>query len=134
MLAVLAGALALLLAVIMLLAAAGTKSDAGLMVGLGAVYGLLGAAQLAAGLGLWTLRPWGRALQVALSWLGLLGIPCGTIVGIFVLRYLYKPGVKLLFSGRDARALTPEERAQLAAVLPGSAPPRQFAPSGTRPG
>ena len=49
------------------------------------------------GYGLWTLKPWGRTLQLTLSWLGLLVFP----LGIFVLWYLYRPGIKILFSGRS---------------------------------
>ena len=51
--------------------------------------------------GLWTLKPSGRVLQIALSCLGLvLGFPIGTIVSILILIYMFQPGVRLLFSAR----------------------------------
>jgi type II secretory pathway pseudopilin PulG len=83
--------------------------------------GGLGALQLTCGIGLWRLKGFGRTIQLALSWLGLLGIPFGTIVSIVVLVYLYKPGVKLLFAEKPDDALTPDERAEVARVVNSSA-------------
>lgn len=84
------------------------------------IFGALGGLELACGIGLWRLRPWGRALLLVFSWLGLLEIPIGTVISVLVLVYLFKPGVKVLFSGRRAEELTPDERAQIAAVAHGS--------------
>lgn len=66
-----------------------------------------------AGIGLWKLRPYGRTLQIILAILALLSIPIGTIIGIFVLIYMYKPEVKTLFSGKAAHELQPNEINQL---------------------
>jgi general secretion pathway protein G len=65
------------------------------------------------GIGLWKLRPFGRTLQIILAILALISIPIGTIIGIFVLIYMYKPEVKTLFSGKAVSELQPNEIYQL---------------------
>jgi hypothetical protein len=77
---------------------------------LGACLGLYGVAHLACGIGLWTLKPYGRTLEIGISCLGLLGIPIGTIISVLILIYMFKPGVKVLFSGRPEAAWTAAER------------------------
>lgn len=77
---------------------------------------VLAALQLACGAGLWTLRPYGRILQLVFAGIGLLAVPFGTVVAILILMYLTRPGMKIIFSGKPAEALTPDERAQMAAV------------------
>ncbi len=79
-------------------------------------YGLFGSASVAAGIGLWKLRPYGRTLQIALSIFGLIAIPIGTLISALILYYLYRPGIKILFLGKLAADLTPQERAGLAKV------------------
>jgi type II secretory pathway pseudopilin PulG len=64
-------------------------------------------------IGLWKLRPYGRILQIILAILALLSIPFGTIIGVLVLIYMYKPEVKTLFSGREIHELQPHEVHQL---------------------
>jgi len=76
---------------------------------LGAVYGLCAS-------GLWHLKSYGRRIQLVFSWIGLLGFPVGTIISILILVYLYKAGVKVLFSERAPDQYTPEEAAQVADV------------------
>ena len=67
--------------------------------------------------GLWTLKPSGRVLQIALSCLGLvLGFPIGTIVSILILIYMFQPGVRLLFSARAVESFTPSEAGQMLAA------------------
>ena len=80
------------------------------------VLGGFGAAQLACGVGLWRLRPSGRTLALVFAWVGLLGVPLGTLVSALVLYYLFRPGIKVLFSGLSPDSLTDEDRAQVAAV------------------
>jgi hypothetical protein len=70
--------------------------------------------QFVTGVGLWTLKNYGRIGQMILSAIGLLGIPLGTIVSAVILYYLSRPGVQLLFSGRDEWSLTPDERTVVA--------------------
>jgi hypothetical protein len=86
---------------------------------LGVVYLGLGAAHVAAGVGLLGMRSWARTLQIVLASIGLLGIPCGTVISIFILVYMMKPGIKILFSGRTGE-LTPEETAEVASALQSS--------------
>ena len=86
----------------------------------GFLLGGLGALQLACGVGLWKLKSYGRTLQLVFAWIGLIGIPIGTIVSILILVYLFKPGIKALFSGKPAAELTAEDLAQIAAVSQGS--------------
>ena len=79
-----------------------------------------GALELVCGIGLWKLKRYGRTIQLALSWVGLLGFPAGTFISIVILVYLCRPGVKLLFSERARDQFTAEEAAQIAAVSRGS--------------
>jgi type II secretory pathway pseudopilin PulG len=68
------------------------------------------------GRGLWKLRSYGRAIQLVFSWIGLLALPIGTIIHLLILLYLYRPGIKVLFSGRSAEQLTAVEVTQLQKV------------------
>ena len=86
----------------------------------GLLLGVLGALQLACGIGLWKLRSYGRTMQLVFAWIGLIGIPIGTIVSILILMYLFKPGIKALFSGKPVTELTADELTQIAAVTQGS--------------
>lgn len=91
-----------------------------LVAGFAAVFVLVGLVQIATGVGLLGLKPWSRTLQIILAGIGLLGIPCGTIVSILVLVYMLKPEVKLLFSGASPGDLTPEENAMVERLGQGS--------------
>ena len=91
-----------------------------LLPAIGALYGVLGALQLAAGFGLLGLKPWARTLQIVLAAIMLLGIPCGTVIGILILIYMLKPEVKLLFSGASPQELDPAELAMVERLSQGS--------------
>lgn len=82
-------------------------------------FGLLGALYLAAGIGLWQLKGFGRRIQIAFAIIGLLGIPIGTLISALLLYYLTRPGIKLLFSGRSAAELDESERAEVEKVSGG---------------
>lgn len=110
---ILGGCLVLVAGAALLLTA---REEPAIAFGLGAAYLLLGAVQLATGIGLWQLKPWARTAQIALSVIGLLGFPIGTIISLLVLYYLFRPGVKVLFSGKAPAELTPDDRAALATV------------------
>ena len=84
------------------------------------LLGAVGVAQLLCGMGLLQLKPHGRTLQLVFAWIGLLGIPIGTIISIFILVYMYKPGIKALFSGKHVSEFSAEELAQIAEVTRGS--------------
>jgi len=73
--------------------------------------------QVVCGIGLWTLQPWGRTLQMALAAVGLLAFPPGTLVAILMLLYLNTPGIKVLFSGKPASSRTPLEQQFVADVM-----------------
>ncbi|MSQ54212.1 MAG: hypothetical protein EXR31_02480 [Betaproteobacteria bacterium] len=58
----------------------------------------IGAGQIAVGYGLRRLRPWARIPTIILSVLGLLAIPIGTIISIYVLWLLFAKKGRMLFS------------------------------------
>ncbi|NJN64551.1 MAG: hypothetical protein HC882_06475 [Acidobacteria bacterium] len=61
------------------------------------------------GFGLWTLKPWGRTLQIVLAVLALVLVPVGTLIGALVLYMMFTKPMKLLFSGRDRSTLSVDE-------------------------
>jgi type IV pilus assembly protein PilA len=85
------------------------------------ICGAVGGLLLTCGSGLWNLRPIGRTLQRIFAFIGLLGIPFGTIISILILVYLNKPGIKVLFSGRPPDDWTEQEAAEVAAIPQSSA-------------
>jgi type IV pilus assembly protein PilA len=87
----------------------------------GLVYLVLGGGLLAAAIGLLRLKEWARMTRVVLSCIGLIGFPCGTVISVVILIYLLKPGIKVLFSGRSAAQLTPQEARDVVAATQGSA-------------
>ena len=70
---------------------------------------LLALLQFSCGHGLWNLKSYGRSIQITFSILGLLGFPLGTAISVLILVYLFKPEVKILFSGRMTNELNPSE-------------------------
>jgi len=83
----------------------------------GAIFLAIALVAALCAYGLWTLRPWGRVLQIAFSCLGLiLGFPIGTVISILILVYMFQPGVKVLFSGRPVASLSRAESEQLLAL------------------
>jgi hypothetical protein len=77
--------------------------DIGMLIPAG-VFGIITLAFMAisllnliVGYGLWIMKPWARIGAIALAIVGLLFMPIGTIAGAFVLWYLIKPDVALLF-------------------------------------
>lgn len=99
------------------LVAQGEQESRLLIAALGVVYVFLALLKVATGFGLFGLHSWGRILEIGLCVIGLLGIPCGTLLSVVVLLYLFKPGIKLLFSGQEIEALSPAEQAEVAAAL-----------------
>jgi type IV pilus assembly protein PilA len=84
------------------------------------LVGAGGLMQLACGIGLLNLKPYGRTLQLVFAWIGLIGFPIGTIVSVLLLVYLSKPGIRALFSGRPRSEMSERELANVAAVTGGS--------------
>ena len=97
-------------------AAQGSGEDRVTAIVLIPVYGILALVYFGAAIGMFQLRNWGRILQMTLAFIGLLSIPCGTILSILILIYLFKPGTKILFSGRTAESLTAEEMTEVEAA------------------
>jgi hypothetical protein len=95
-------------------------SDRALMLGLGGFYAILGVLSIVCGVGLWKLKRYGRTLQLVFSYIGLLAIPVGTLISVLVLVYLYKPGVKVLFSETPPSQLSPAQVADVARLSEGS--------------
>lgn len=83
----------------------------------GVFCGIAIVLQVVCGIGLWTLRGWGRILQMLLACVGLLVFPIGTVVAALMLVYLAHPGVRLLFAGRTAAEMTPDEMSHIAKVF-----------------
>jgi general secretion pathway protein G len=73
-------------------------------------------------IGLWKLKSFGRTIQIVLSAIGLLAIPLGTLISAAILWYLFTPAVKVLFSGKRAEELTPQEVMALQPGTGGGAP------------
>lgn len=90
-------------------------ADAAIGLVMGPVFLLIGAAQIFCGLGLLRLRPYGRTLQLVFAWIGLIGIPVGTIISVLILIYMFKPGIKLIFQGRPGDDFTADEVAAIKA-------------------
>jgi uncharacterized membrane protein (DUF2068 family) len=106
--------------VCLLLALPASRDSPPAVVLLAVLFAGAAAIQAACGIGLWKLKPWGRTLQIVLAAFGLLAIPIGTIIAIFTLIYLSKPGIKALFAGKNPSELTPTDLAAIAAATEGS--------------
>lgn len=83
---------------------------------------LLGGLAAAGGLGLLRLRPYGRIILLVFAWLELVLFPIGTVISIFLFRYLRKPKIKALFATTrparpDAEAPTARSRIVMKAGL-----------------
>jgi type IV pilus assembly protein PilA len=119
---ILGGLFMILGAILVIVASVGeSKSgDTAIAVVGGGACAFIGAVAIAAGVGMWMLQSWGRILQIVLACIGLLGFPCGTLINVLILIYLLKPGVKVLFSGRTATELSPQEAQDVAQLSTGS--------------
>ena len=58
---------------------------------------VIGALDVAAVVGLFQLRPWGRILAIVLAALGLLWFPIGTVVGALIIWYMLGDEAKEVF-------------------------------------
>ena len=61
------------------------------------IVAVLGALDVAAVVGLFQLRSWGRILAIALAALGLIWFPIGTLVGALIIWYLLGDEAKRAF-------------------------------------
>jgi hypothetical protein len=85
-------------------------------VGVRAVIAILFPFEVATVVGLWTLKPYCRALALPGMFSLLMAFPLGTAVGGLWIWYFYRPGVKALFSSKSVAELTDDERMHLAAI------------------
>jgi len=92
-----------------------------LMIGLGGVYAVFGLVSIVCAIGLWNLKGYGRTIQLVLSFIGLLGIPFGTVISALILVYLFKPGVKVLFSETPPSRLSAADVAEVTKLSESSA-------------
>jgi hypothetical protein len=74
-----------------------------------AATALLALFNLITGVGLLRLQPWARPAAGVLGAIEMLAFPIGTILSGIVLRYLTRPGVKVLFSRKAAHERTADE-------------------------
>ena len=79
----------------------GGNGEMGAMIGIGTVcwvvFGILALIYFAIAYGLLKGQHWARIAAIIFAILSLFSIPIGTIIGIIVLWYLFKPDVKAWF-------------------------------------
>ncbi len=86
-----------------------------MVIAVAAAFAVLGLLYVASGVGLFTLRGYGRVLTLVLAGVGALGL--ATLpASILIFVYLLKPGMAILFSGRSAATLSAQERADVEAA------------------
>lgn len=113
-LALLNGVPALVMLPMLLIAGVFILSEADLLALLLLLVLLVGQVlSLVCAYGLWTLKPFGRTLQIVLAVIGLLGFPVGTIISLMILYFMWRPGIKLIFSGRDVASFSQSERGEI---------------------
>jgi hypothetical protein len=111
----------LLIAAFVLVGASSSEGgERALMMGVGGFYAIFGVLSIVCGVGLWKLKRYGRTLQLVFSCIGLLAIPVGTLISILILVYLYKPGVKVLFSETPPAQLSAAQVADVQRLSEGS--------------
>jgi len=75
-----------------------------------------GVLRIACGVGLLRLSSWGRVIQIVLSCIGLFILPFGTLVSGLILYYMFRPGIRVLFSDKELSALTSAETQAIEAL------------------
>ena len=68
-----------------------------LLLGVGIIAFVFAIFYIITGWGLWTMKSWARIVAMILAVISLLSFPIGTIIGIIVLWYLFKPEIKAAF-------------------------------------
>ena len=68
-----------------------------ILLGTGIIAFVLAIFYIITGWGLWTLKSWARIVAIILAVISLLSFPIGTIIGIVILWYLFKPEIKIAF-------------------------------------
>ena len=70
--------------------------DSMMIVG-GVIALIVAVLYIITGWGLWTMKSWARIVAIILAIISLLSFPIGTIIGIVILWYLFKPEIKEVF-------------------------------------
>jgi general secretion pathway protein G len=109
-------------AIAMMVSPAASSEDRIFGIIFGSVMLLMSLVGFIGAIGLWRLKSFGRTIQIVLSAIGLLAIPLGTLISAAILWYLFTPAVKVLFSGKRAEELTPQEVMALQPGTGGGAP------------
>ena len=68
-----------------------------IFVGIGVISFIIGIIYVIVGWGLWTMKSWARLAAIVLAVISLISFPIGTILGIIILWYLFKPEIKEAF-------------------------------------
>ena len=68
-----------------------------LFIGIGIIIIIMGILYIITGWGLWTMKSWARLVAIILAIISVLNFPIGTILGIIILWYLFKPEIKEAF-------------------------------------
>lgn len=68
-----------------------------ILIVIGLIAFIIGILYLITGWGLWALKPWARIIAIVLAIISLFNFPVGTIIGIIILWYLFKPEIKEVF-------------------------------------
>lgn len=68
-----------------------------IFIGVGVIMFILTIIYIVVGWGLWTLKSWARLAAIILAIISLISFPIGTILGIIILWYLFKPEIKAAF-------------------------------------
>ncbi len=68
-----------------------------IFIGVGVIMFILAIIYIVVGWGLWTLKSWARLAAIILAIISLISFPIGTILGIIILWYLFKPEIKAAF-------------------------------------
>lgn len=84
----------------------------------GARVAISGLLLLVAAAGMWSLKPFGWYAQAANAALGFLSGFGSIVTAAMIFTYLVRPGVKVLFSGRDPATLSAQERARIRVHTP----------------
>jgi hypothetical protein len=82
------------------------------------IQAVLGLVMIAAAVGLLTLQPLGRYAQFLIAVVTVFSGVLTAIAGIAMVVYLARSGVRILFSGREPRTLTADERSKVQKETP----------------
>ena len=94
----------------------GRKTEVVMLSGVGIGVAIGAILYAAMTYGMISMKSWARVIQLIFCFLMLPAIPFGTIIGIVLLMYFFKPGLRALFSGRPPEQFTPDEVASLQQV------------------